>query len=234
MSCKREIIVNYVLKARIYPALLCMLPFLVFYYYYLNNKTSGFLEFIAAVSWIDDAIYITIVIYLFSQVSRFIGKELFENKIFKNGLGFPTTTLLTHDSSIYSKEYQKSIIAKIKDDFNIDIILEKTGMNDIEERKKITEAVSHIRVNVGDGRLVLQHNIEYGFARNLVGGAMLAFFISCFNILFFWNFEQIYTAFVVSIVIATLYLVIVLFSKHIILRYGYLYARILYQEYMNL
>ena len=60
-------------------------------------------------------------------------------------------------------------------DFDITLLPEDQEKEKEEEaRKKIVEAMSLIRAKVKDGRLLLQHNIEYGFVRNLIGGNEIA------------------------------------------------------------
>ena len=77
-----------------------------------------------------------------------------------------------HEGSIFSKA-----LAQAEED------------NDDEERKQIINAVAQIRNNTRGNVLLLQHNIEFGFMRNLIGSSLLAFLISGFSIYYFHELE---------------------------------------------
>lgn len=102
------------------------------------------------------------------------------------------------------------------------------------QRKRIVECVGLIRSKVKDGRLVLQHNTEYGFVRNLVGGSTIAALISVVNVVIFVYFHPDSVALTLSIVLAVIYLFIASLGKYLIRRYGYRYSKVLIQEYVHL
>ncbi len=78
----------------------------------------------------------------------------------------------------------------------------------------------------------MQHNIEYGFARNMVGGSLLAVLLCLFDAAFLKYVAHDDSAVPVSLVLAGIYLVPVLLAKPILERYGQLYAKVLIQEFM--
>jgi len=89
-----------------------------------------------------------------------------------------------------------------------------------------------IRQKVKDGRLLLNHNIEYGFARNLVGGSIIGFAMSLFDIFYFCDKSNV--LFYISIVLTMLFLSIFLLRKILMHNLGNQYAKRLFQEYLQL
>ena len=77
-----------------------------------------------------------------------------------------------------------------------------------------------------------EHNIEYGFARNLIGGAVIALVMSIVDIVYFYLINNS-LIFVVSIITAFLFLILLLSSKLIMTRLGNQYAKRLFVEYLN-
>ena len=98
-------------------------------------------------------------------------------------------------------------------------------------RRRIVEIVAQIRQKVRDGYLLLQHNIEYGFARNLIGGAPLGISVSIVCAFYFYGDSRAITLF--SVALAFLWGLLLLLSKTIIGRFGVLYAKRLIQEYIG-
>ena len=96
----------------------------------------------------------------------------------------------------------------------------------------LVDCVSLIRGKVKDGRLLLQHNIEYGFVRNLIGGSAVAVFLAIFNLIVFGYFLELLLPFYISLFLAITYLLIVMVGRKIIQSYGLRYAKILIQEYL--
>ncbi len=225
---------QYTIIARIFPAIVSSISFFVLYYFLLREQIGSFLSELLSIQWISDITISVALIFLLVQLSRFISKELYEKKIFCDGLGLPTSNYLLHLDSFYSPDYTKKIHQKIYNDFNINIPSPKKELsNEIESRKIIAESVSLVRAKVGVGNLVQQHNIEYGFVRNIVGGSVIAATISVFNMaIFYWlNFNL--TAFILSGILAILFLLPVGFGGRLIKSFGTSYARILIQEYMS-
>jgi len=194
---------------------------------------GDFVGHVLAIQWISDVGLSFAIIYLFMQINRLISKEFFEKKMFSNGLNMPTTNYLMHSDPNLSFEYTKKIHLKIYEDFSIVIpSMQEELRNEKGSRQKISEAVALIRKKVGDGVLILQHNIEYGFVRNLIGGSVIAVIISVINInIFSWvAYNQI--ALIISCILAFLYLCVVISSKWIVTTFGNNYASVLIQEYM--
>ncbi|MEK7074382.1 MAG: HPP family protein [Patescibacteria group bacterium] len=147
----------------------------------------------------------------------------------------PTTNFLLFSDTHYSNEYKQQIREKILKDFGITLLSkEQEEKDEMAARKRIVEAASLIRGKVKDGRLLLQHNIEYGFARNLIGGSVIAFPTALIGVVLFYFFSYKVLPFVVLTVSATIYLVLIIFSKKIMDVFGVAYAKVLIQEYTGL
>jgi hypothetical protein len=224
---------RYIVFARLLPVILTSTPFFVLYYFLLRTTIGDFISELVRFQWISDVGFTLAVIFLLMQIGRFISKELFEKRMFSGGLNFPTTNYLLHSDPQFSADYTKKIHDKIYGDFQIFIpSFEEESVYELDSRKKIVEAMSLIRVRVGKGNLVNQHNLEYGFIRNLMGGAIVAFLMSVANIIVFeWiSFNQ--TALVVSCFAAFIYLCLLISGKWLINSFASDYAKILIQEYM--
>lgn len=200
----------------------------------MRDKIGDFLVELLSIKWLSDITISIALIFLLVQLSRMISKEFYEKRIYSDGLGLPTTNYLLHLDSFYSADFTKKIHQKIFDDFNINIPSAKKEISDeIESRKKITEAVNLIRMKVSAGNLVHQHNVEYGFIRNMIGGSAIATTVSILNtVIFYWiYFNQ--TALVLSGISTIIYLSLVIFGKKLVNSFGTAYARVLIQEYMS-
>ena len=77
-----------------------------------------------------------------------------------------------------------------------------------------------------------QHNAEYGFVRNLAGGAVIALVMALIDSVIFSLLLPNAIAIWVSVILAAVYIVIVVFAKKMIVSFGQDYGRILIQEYM--
>ncbi len=83
-----------------------------------------------------------------------------------------------------------------------------------------------------NGRLLLQHNIEYGFARNLIGGAIIGVIMSAFDIIYFYyNNDKLISG--ISIALTIFFAILLIIHKPIIKHLGNQYAKRLFQEYLQ-
>ena len=142
------------------------------------------------------------------------------------------TSYSIHYTKLY-EEYKLQIRAKVAKDFKVEMPIESDEIADIENaRKRIVESVGLIRQKVKNGRLLLQHNIEYGFFRNLIGGSLIGLMMSLFDIYYFYTNNNTLIG-AVSIVISSCFVVLLIFHKPIINHLGNLYAKRLFQEYLQ-
>lgn len=223
---------KYETNARIFPAIITIIPILIFSHFYLYKKAPEFLDSIYF-KIIGDISIIAVLIYFVVQMSRYISKKLFQDSIFKNELYFPTTDYLLYSDQKYSAEIKEKIREKIKVDFGLTLLNRfEESKSESEARKRIKEAADLVRNKVKDGRLLLQHNIEYGFVRNLIGGMIISIPFSLFNI-FFFIFQKNVLAIVLSVMILLLFLTIYFLKKKILVYFAHNYASILYNEYLS-
>ena len=217
-----KIFSKYEIKARFFPTILNLIPLFILQYYFTNNPL--FLDKVLELKIIGNISISLILIYLLSQFFRVIGKDLFEKRLFKNELDFPTTKFLLFSNTQYSKEYKLKIHKKIKKDFSINLLKSKEERKNKKKAKKlINEAISQIRMKMKSGTLILQHNIEYGCIRNLIGGSIFGLFASF--IITYFNY--------LYISISLVYGLILILNKKILNSYAEKYAKILIQEYMG-
>ena len=225
---------KYTIGARLFPSMISAVPFFVLGHYYLTPKIGDFVAIVSSYTWIGDLTISAAAVYLLMQVSRWISKPLFEDRIFDRGNQFPTTSFLLHTDTYYSSNYTHQIHERIIIDFDIILHSKQDEQRNLQDaRKRIKEAISLVRNMVSDSGLVLQHNIEYGFARNLAGGSVIAFITSAVSAFLFYFVEPIDTAFTVSVIISMLYGMYLLLSKRIMKYLGANYADVLISEYMN-
>ena len=220
---------KYSIQARIFPAIICAIPALFFQYFFLSKLISSFLIFLGELSFVGDITISVVVIYFFSQVNRFLSKVFFE----KEEAYMPTTDFLLFSNQEYSDNFKRNIYRKLEDDFGMGMPSEREQSDDESgSRKRIAEAMSLARKKVGSGKLLLQHNIEYGFWRNLIGGSILALVFSVLDVVFSFAFSY-GVVLVASIILVIAYLFILMTNRFIIDKHGKLYARVLMQEYME-
>ncbi len=220
---------KYTREARFFPTIISAIPILLFQYAFFNKEISDFLAFLGKIEIVGDITISIVILYFVAQINRFISKVFFE----KEESYMPTTDFLLFQNSEYSREYKKKFYEKLENEFNIKLppksLQEKEELN---SRKRISEVMSLARKKVGSGKLLLQHNIEYGFWRNLSGGSILAVLFS--GITTYLSFTQNKDAILIaSIILLLIFLVVLIFNRFFIDRVGKLYARVLIQEYME-
>mgnify|MGYP001612138940 FL=1 len=226
---------GYSLKARYFPAIISILPIVTFNYFYLAPYLAGLLEKFNDLSLLVSNVSIpAIALYLVIQLNRITSKELFEKRIFKDELHMPTTNLLLFSTNFLTNDCKQKLRKKIYEDFNIQLPNEQSERrNPHHARKMIVEAMSQIRLRVKNGRLVLQHNIEYGFVRNLLGGSITGAIIATWNLIFFDEIHHNSFAFKLSAAMLIFYVLILLFNKILLEFFGYNYAKVLINEYQQ-
>ena len=224
---------NYSLKARYFPAVLSMvLPVFAFNFFYTSELFGEFVADFIGAKILSNLTISTIILFLVSQLGRIIGK-VFEEIYFEDESKFYTTIYLTYKDSKYPDSYKEQIATKIKDDFDIELLgKEDEDANYSRATKVITVAISHIRKKLFNNKFILQHNIEYGFLRNLVGGSVIGIILAVLNIYFFRFIENIELARSISLTLVIIYLVIILTSKYTLKLLSRSYAKILIREYM--
>jgi hypothetical protein len=145
----------------------------------------------------------------------------------------PTTNYLMWDNDFFTKSTKQTIYNKIQSRFNIRLLEEKEAeSNEKRARKQIVIAVSQIRNTLRDNKLLLQHNIEYGFFRNLLGGCIFALIFSI-GIFILGLVSGSNALIITSCILVFIYLIPVFFSSSIIKRFGKYYSKILYEQFLS-
>jgi hypothetical protein len=226
---------TYYFKARLFPTVLTSIPTIILYNRFVSSLYHEKLENIFSVlPTITDIILSLAIVFLLVQVNRFLSKEIFQRLYFKDEINMPTTNLFLKSNTELEASIKQKIEDKIKNKFGI-ILLSGTdeSADVLRARKLIATAVSQIRNVLRDNSLLLQHNIEYGFFRNLIGGSFLAFVISVIILIHSYCSCDLTTR-NLGWVLAFAYFLPILFSKLIIDRYGKYYAKILYEQFLKI
>jgi hypothetical protein len=218
---------KYSLEARVFPTILGLLPFYIFQYYYLNNFLN--LEILNS-KIIGNLSLSLVMLYFFAEfIIRYFGK-LYEDKVFKNKLDFPSTNFLMHSNREYSVDFKSQLRAKIKNDFSLELLDKpEEEENDKEARTRIKEIVGLMISKVKDGHLVLKQNIAYGFVRNLLPASVIGVILSFLLIMLSSKNNDF--VFYLGIIMIALYTVYLLCGKQIIDYFSKNYARKLIEEY---
>ena len=171
---------SYYLKARLFPTVLTSIPALIIFNKFIAVIYHDKLDNIyAGLPTITDVIFSGAIIFLLVQINRFLSKELFQRLYFKDEIKMPTTNLLLKSNNELEPSIKQKLEDKIKNKFEISLLpLNEEIADETRARKLIVTTVSQIRNLLRDNSMLLQHNIEYGFFRNLIGGSFLAFIIS--------------------------------------------------------
>ena len=221
---------KYSREARLFPALLCSLPFILLAHFAINSNSDDSVVKELYKIFIQDLSLAAVLTYLLSQVNRFVSKALFEKQA-----DFPTVKMLLPSSNQMSGEFRKKLETKVKVDFKLSFPKLEDEQRDIDNAKiRIGEIASLIIHKVRDGRLLLQHNVEYGFARNLIGGSVIALLVSIFCICYFGYINPNHPIYVVSIVFALMYSLPIMFSRLILNQFSKEYAKVLFREYVGI
>jgi hypothetical protein len=224
---------RYFRIARIYPSVIILIPFLIFTIYCkIDNMQDAFTNLLK-IKIIGNITISIVLLYLLVQINRFLGKFIFERYMFKNELEMPTTNFMLYGNTEFSRDYKYKLREQIKSDFQIILPDDQAEIDDIlDVRKRIVEAVGLIRQKVKVGRLLLQHNIEYGFFRNLIGGSIIGLLMSVFDIFYFYNDCNKLIG-NISVVIACMFAILLIVHRPIIKNLGKPYAKRLFQEYLQ-
>lgn len=226
---------NYSLVGRVIPAFVSMIiPIIVFNYFYASEEFAALIGEIIGAKVAANLTVPIICLFILSQFGRMVGKNVFEKNFFKDERLMPTTQFLMFSDGNFSEQYKLKIRNKMEADFDTKLLSKEEETEDIEEsRTRIVETIALVRRSLHNNEFLLQHNIEYGAMRNLIGGSVLGFVICIFNIVFFSFFVEHNLASNISIFMLIFYGVLILLSKKIITFYGNRYAKILLTEYLR-
>lgn len=181
---------RYELKAIVSPGIISVMPLLTnIIIWFPNNINLG--------SGLFMIILLVFYIYLFSLIARDRGKKI-EKKLFSvKGNVYPTTQVLRHSDNtlnIKTKERYHTFLKQNVPNLNI-----PSPKNEQEKPfgyfdKEYSSAIDWLIKNKRDDYLTNQHNIEYGFSRNLLGmkyyGIIISFSSIFLSILLFITHKE--------------------------------------------
>ncbi|MDI1316261.1 hypothetical protein [Flavobacterium sp.] len=226
---------TYFIRARLFPTILTAIPLLLLvnylfstYYYKSFEKIFEVLPILAGLG------LSTAFLFLSVQINRIISKEVFQRIYFKEEINMPTTNQLLWSDNFFDNEIKTKIRAKINVLYGIELMNEhQESSNELASRNKIAMAVSQIRNSLRSNKLLFQHNIEYGFFRNLLGGALLAVVCSI-NIIIFAFLRNETILLNSGIILLLIYSLPIILSKAIMKRFGHYYSKVLYEQFLTL
>lgn len=226
---------NYYFKARLFPTVLTSIPSIILYNKLVANLYNEKLENIyAGLPTITNIIFSGAIIFLLVQINRFISKEVFQRLYFKDELNMPTTNFLLKSNNELESSIKQKIEDKIKNKFDISLLTSiEESADELRARKLIATIVSQIRNVLRDNTLLLQHNIEFGFFRNLIGGSFLAFVVCLLLLVLSYHASDIDTK-KLGWILTVIYFIPLMLSKLIIDKYGKYYAKILYEQFLTI
>lgn len=175
---------KYEKQARYYPVLVTMLPlcFACSYVgvYYCGNEWNELQKILAVfLGFVPLTLLTSVVVWFLKDLFRWTSKLLVQSIIFGgDGTSFPTTTMLLNSSRDLSEQHKRQIAKKVDQRFQIKLLTREEEQNNPKEaRRTIRDAVDRMRQVTRDNRDLLACNIEYGKARNALGGCLYALVI---------------------------------------------------------
>lgn len=224
----------YTVRARFFPSVLSALPLIILAFFLSGDvELSRLGHFLVSLKFYGGISLSLVALYFHAQMIRFVSK-LLEDFHFTRRYGFPTTYLMTYADGTHSKVYKDKYRAKVKHNFDLDL-LDETGetQNPEEARKRLAEATKQVILKVQKGQLVFKHNVWYGFIRNLTGGAFFSLAFCAVNIIVGLTVIKNIRLVVVSIVLLVPYGLLLVFWKPLLRQNAEAYAKQLIAEYMS-
>lgn len=225
----------YYFKARLFPTVITSIPLIVFvtqvlypFYGASLKKVYDILPMLTSLG-----IYAGLV-FLSVQINRFVSKEIFQTFFFKEDINMPTTNYLLWNNTFFAFDTKKAIREKVLSSFKITLLNPtEEQQDDLKARKLIVHAVSQIKSKLRDNTILFQHNIEYGFIRNLIGGSLIALIFSIV-IITYALISGDGTLRNIGLIFLIIYSLPIAFSKFVITKYGRYYAKVLYEQFMSI
>ena len=220
--------------ARKYPAYICLvIPIIL-------GISMGIDDCIESNIWWKAIIYIMSIstismalFFLFGLFVRDIAKIYPEKIIFSDCLK-PTNRMLYSTDSTYSEEQKMEIRKKIKLKKSIDLFKYKNKTYKNKKYvKRLDEAVAWLLDVTRFDDILFEYNCIYGFWRNLTAAllvdALLVFILSAINK---WYYALPFGS--VLVWIAIIVILLSLFTTMIAYKNGYIFAKKVYDVFMNL
>ena len=226
---------GYVFYARYLPALLTSVPFLILLNFLrIRFADEYMLNYLDIIPYLIQAGLSVAMIFLQIQLNRFVSKELFQRTIFKDELDMPTTRMLLWNNSYFDESTKNMLHKKISEKYDVLLATaEEEKTNEKEARKRASIGVSQIRNSLRGNANFNQHNREYGFVRNLVGGSFVALIVSLVIFIFAVILCDVSLR-TLAVIMLVAYLPLVLFCNTLINKYGEYFAKSLFEQFLSL
>ncbi|GAB0481668.1 hypothetical protein KML24007_04140 [Alistipes indistinctus] len=226
---------EYYIKARLFPTILTSIPLLIFVFSIIAPQYTDALNEVSNILPILTSLGISAaLIFLIVLINRLLAKEIFQRYYFKEDTHLPTTSYLLWEHPFYENVVKREIREKINVRYGVVLMNEEDEKaNESISRKHIAAAVARIRNELRGNKMVLQHNIEYGFMRNLLGGCIIAIIFSI-TIIAFGYLKENYNLRIVGWVCLGVYALPIIFSKALMNRHGHYYCKMLYDQFLSL
>ncbi len=190
------------------------------------------MSFILSLEFLGGITLAIVFLYFFSELIRTTSKFI-ERRYFVNRMGFPTTYLMMYEDKTFSRIYKDTYRQKAKALFGMDLpSLAEERDNPTEARKRLQEIAKLVILRIGSGRLVMKHNIWYGFFRNLIGGSLYSVVFCILNICIGAVILENTTFWTSSLILLIGYASLLVLRKHILIQHAEAYAKQLFAEFM--
>ena len=221
---------QYTLNARVYPAVLCIVPIIVLVVAIDDPTVRKFLTEVTTVQIAGQFGINVAAFFLLMQVARILGKDVFERLLFHDELRFPTTNLLLPTNAELSSEMKIQIAEKVRTEFKMKLpSLDLCERDERAARRQVCDIVARIRAATGKSPLLLQRNWEYGFFRNLAGGSIIAAVVSVVGLVWHANTTMGW----IFLILTATYSLILCASRWLILRSASHYAKQLFGTFLG-
>lgn len=226
---------EYAFKAEMVPGVVAILPSLAFIIPVFVSQQllqegvarmlrSGFVVFLLLIG-----------LFLVAWLSRAISIGVWEKRLFKNGLYFPSTQLLLNCDAHLDKQYKANLIAKIEADSELTFFSKAQEHKDeISARRHIRDAVKVVKAKTRSCVGTQRYLINYGMARN-AQGALIVGIVGA--IIFAVMGKIIFDSWYWTIIegsIGIVYAIPLFWSTRIIKAEGFRYAEKMFEDYANL
>jgi lysylphosphatidylglycerol synthetase-like protein (DUF2156 family) len=226
---------KYYIRAKLFPTVLTAAPVILFFNNFIAPLyNENLANVFTTLPTITNATFSAALVFLLILLNRFCAKEVFQKIYFQDELKMPTTNHLLWEDSFFEDSIKRKIRTKIRDKYDITLLSrEEEAAEETRGRKLIKTAVSQIRISLKDNPMLLDHNIHYGFFRNLMGGSLLALIFSILILIFafIYSYQNLK---LIGVLLIIVYLTPLLLSRFFIKKHGDYYSKILYEQFISL
>lgn len=224
---------SYNLQARILPLSIGLLPLLSLLISLPFNKPliSSLQDLEIALTLVLGVGGMIFIIIAFSDLNAGLSK-VYQNKYFKKVNGFPTSYLMLYGDPTFSNDYKDKYREKVLKLTGIKLLNKEDEVEDkVKATQTLNTATEYVKQYVYEG-LVKTQNIRYGFTRNLIGTTFLGIPFSIMT-----SIVGVLSNSVILIILSasmlTLYFVILIFKKHLLIEAAEAYAKELLTNFLK-